>query len=279
MGDCNFCGQPAGFLRHQHKECLQRHDDGTRKLLSLMSLGSTVPATTLVEQINEIADHSFIDEAERRKLEVQGWSNAVEGALSNNILDEASEKQLAEWKDKFSFSQVELESNESYTHLTKSVVIRELLNGVIPKHFAFKEAPAFNLQKGELVVWGFFPVGYFEERVHRAYVGRSQGVSIRVMKGVYYRTGAFQGHAVTSKDTVLADTGVMAVTNKHIYFSGPSKSFRVPYRKIVSFSPHSDGIGIFRDAVSAKPQIFVNGDGWFTYNLVVNLAHLDAQQN
>ena len=172
MGDCNFCGQPAGFLRHQHKECLQRHDDGTRKILSLMSLGSTVPATTLVEQINEIADHSFIDEGERRNLEVQGWSNAVEGALSNNILDEACEKQLAEWKDKFSFSPAELESNESYTHLTKSVVIRELLSGVIPKHFAFKEAPPFNLQKGELVVWGFYPVGYFEERAGRLCLDR-----------------------------------------------------------------------------------------------------------
>jgi len=36
--------------------------------------------------------------------------------------------------------------------------------------------------------------------------------------------------------------------------------------------PYSDGIGIHRDAASAKPQIFVTGDGWFTYNLVVNLA-------
>jgi len=47
---------------------------------------------------------------------------------------------------------------------------------------------------------------------------------------------------------------------------------RIPYAKIVSFTPFSDGIGLHRDAVTAKPQFFVTGDDWFTYNAVVNLA-------
>jgi hypothetical protein len=46
----------------------------------------------------------------------------------------------------------------------------------------------------------------------------------------------------------------------------------VAYDKIVSFTPYSDGIGIQRDAQTAKPQVFVTGDGWFTYNLIANLA-------
>ncbi|MBE0069320.1 hypothetical protein F3K46_09925 [Thermoanaerobacterium thermosaccharolyticum] len=66
--------------------------------------------------------------------------------------------------------------------------------------------------------------------------------------------------------------GILAVTTKHIYFYGPIRSFRAPYTKIVSFAPYSDGIGIQRDAASAKPQIFLTGDGWFLYNLVINLA-------
>jgi hypothetical protein len=48
----------------------------------------------------------------------------------------------------------------------------------------------------------------------------------------------------------------------------------VPYNKIVSFLPFDDGIGIVRDAQTAKPQIFKTGDGWFTYNLLVNLAQM-----
>ena len=29
-----------------------------------------------------------------------------------------------------------------------------------------------------------------------------------------------------------------------------------------------------RDAQTAKPQTFVTGDGWFAYNLAVNLAQM-----
>jgi hypothetical protein len=71
---------------------------------------------------------------------------------------------------------------------------------------------------------------------------------------------------------VLVDTGLVVVTDKNIYFSGPAKSLRIPYTKIVSFLPFEDGIGVIRDTPTAKPQIFTNGDGWFTYNLVTNLA-------
>ena len=70
------------------------------------------------------------------------------------------------------------------------------------------------------------------------------------------------------------DNGMVAVTDKHIYFAGSKKSFRIKYEKIVSFTPYSDGIGIQRDAQTAKPQIFVTGEGWFTNNLIQNLAKL-----
>jgi hypothetical protein len=94
------------------------------------------------------------------------------------------------------------------------------------------------------------------------------------MKGVYYRVGAFKGHAVESTERVHIDTGWVVITTKNIYFAGPQKSVRIPYAKIVSFEPFSDGIGLMRDAATAKPQIFVTGDGWFTYNLVTNLSQL-----
>ena len=50
----------------------------------------------------------------------------------------------------------------------------------------------------------------------------------------------------------------------------------VRYDKIVAFEPFSDGFGIMRDAQTAKPQTFWTGDGWFAYNLAVNLAQLQA---
>ena len=71
---------------------------------------------------------------------------------------------------------------------------------------------------------------------------------------------------------VGVDSGILAVTDKHIHFHGPLKSFRIPYGKIISFEPYEDGIGLQRDGSTAKPQILVTGDGWFSYNMIRNLA-------
>ena len=36
----------------------------------------------------------------------------------------------------------------------------------------------------------------------------------------------------------------------------------------------SHGFGIMRDAQTTKPQSFRTGDGWFAYDLAVNLAQM-----
>ena len=137
---------------------------------------------------------------------------------------------------------------------------------------SFDSPLPINLQKGEKVIWAFKGTEYLEDKIRKQFVGGSQGLSFRVAKGVYYKTGAFKGHSVERTERIKSDNGLLAFTNKHIYFSGNTKSFRVPYAKIVSFEPFSDGIGIMRDAATAKPQIFVTGDGWFTYNLASSIS-------
>ena len=91
---------------------------------------------------------------------------------------------------------------------------------------------------------------------------------------LYYRPSTFRSRAVEWEETVHQDTGLLGFTTKHLYFSGAKKKFRIRYDKIVDFEPFSDGFEIMRDAQSAKPQAFKTGDGWFAYNLAVNLAQM-----
>jgi len=91
---------------------------------------------------------------------------------------------------------------------------------------------------------------------------------------VYYHVGAFKGHAVESTDRVLVDIGLAILTNKNIYFTGSQTSLRLPFSKIVSFEPFSNGIGFWKDAANAKAQYLITGNGLFTYNLAVNLSKL-----
>ena len=102
-------------------------------------------------------------------------------------------------------------------------------------------------------------------------------MSFRLAKGIYYRTSSFQSTPVTTPETIRLDSGYLAITTKHVYFAGERKGFRVPYRKIMAFQPFTDGFGIVRDAANAKPQAFLTGEGWFSYNLVRNLASRSAE--
>ncbi len=276
MGNCKFCGKPAGFLHTEHTECEQLHENSKKQIVTEISqaLSPSGSLDALQSRLTEIAQDGYISEKERQTLLVQGWTDAVDRYLEDGVLDESEEKRLVEFKNCLSLTEADLDANGAFTKIVKAAVIRDVLSGVIPQRMKFEANLPINLQKDEKVVWVFPGGEYLEDRTHRQYVGGSQGVSLRIMKGVYYRVGAFAGQPVDRTERVHIDTGMVVVTNKHIYFAGPVKAVRVPYAKIVSFQPFSDGIGIIRDALNARPQIFVTGDGWFTYNLVTNLAHL-----
>ena len=275
LGNCKFCGEPAGFLRSKHAECEQLHETGIKEITAEISqaLLSSGSLDTLQSHLSDIAKDCYVSDHETQTLLVQGWTDAVNRFLEDGVLDESEEKPLVELKNRFSLSETDLDVKGAFTKIVKAGVIRDVLNGVIPRRMKVEANLPINLRKDEEVVWVFPGCEYLEDKTRRQYVGGSQGVSIRIMKGLYYRVGAFAGQPVDRTERVHIDTGMVVVTNKHIYFAGPIKAVRVPYVKIVSFQPFSDGIGIIRDALNAKPQIFVTGDGWFTYNLVTNLAH------
>jgi len=278
VGTCIYCGQPAGVFGTKHSECVQRHEDGKREIVALIqrSLSPSTAIESVPDEVKKIGEKSFISEAERRVLVLEGWATAVGRSLldGEGMVSEDEDKRLRRLADLMSLSQDELNRSDAFTRLVKSAVIRDVLNGVIPHRLTVEYSLLINFQKGEQLVWLFNPTGFLEDRIHHEYIGESSGLSLRVMKELYYRTGAFHGHSVDRTERIHVDTGLLAITNKNIYFSGEEKGFRIPYAKIVAFHPFDEGVGIIRDIANAKLQIFVTGDGWFTYNLVTNLARL-----
>jgi hypothetical protein len=275
MGDCRYCGKAAGIFRARHSECADKHELALRRLSEVVRESAVGRASADdVEQAVDSAKSAFAKEAEIRRELVAGWEGAVDQFLEDDVLEETEEKQLVAFQQSYRLTQEELDENGAYSRIEKSAVLRELVNGTIPEGVRVEGILPFNFQKGEQTVWVFPNVEYLEDRTRREYVGGSHGVSVRIAKGVYYRTSSFRGHPVERTERTLVDEGILAVTNKHIYFGGPRKSFRIRHDKIVTHMPFTDGVGVVRDALTAKPQVFVTGDGWFSYNLLVNLARL-----
>ena len=278
MAKCPYCGEEAGFLRKLHQECQQKHDDGVKKVLSLAQnyIFSRNPLERLEQELNQVTSSTFIDPEQTKGLLIQAWGQAVDTTLEEGDFSTEIENSLIAFKDHFSLSRDDLDNIGAWPKIVKMAILRDIFEGKVSERVIISGSLPFNFQKGETIVWLFHGVKYFEERSRRQYEGGSHGVSLRVAKGVYYRVGSFRAQPVVTQETVHVDTGQLAVTNKHIYFAGDRKAFKLPFNKIVAFTPYDDGIGIQRDAMTAKPQSFLTGDGWFTYNLIVNLAKMST---
>ena len=208
---------------------------------------------------------------QRKRLLIRAWEAAVEGTLEDGLVSLDEESALAKYASHFNLTQQGLDGNGAQTSLVQAAVIRDVTEGIVPQRQNITGTIPFNLMKSEQLVWVLQDVDYLETVVRRERRGSSHGLSIRVARGVYYRPSAFWSRPIKWEETVHADTGLLGLTTKHIYFSGSKKRFRVRYGRIVSFDPYQEEFGIMRDAQSARPQAFQTGDGWFAYNLAVNL--------
>lgn len=225
-----------------------------------------------LDKIRNIVDHNQVDLATLQKC----FDNAVNYFLRDNLLSIDEEKRVQEFTNYFNLTQADLNTNGNYEKIVQSSILRAITDGEIPENrinFSDGVIP-FSLNKNEKLIWVFQNVNYHEEAIKKSYVGKSSGVSIRVAKGVYYRTSGFKGHPVETQYLKFVGTGLLGFTDKNIYFYSHQKSFKIPYSKIVSTMPYEDGIRLQKDGVSAKPQIFSNISGWFSYNLIMNLNQL-----
>lgn len=110
------------------------------------------------------------------------------------------------------------------------------------------------LQKNE-VCHASLPAQLIEERVvSRNYAGGSQGVNLRIVKGVSYRVGQQKGKMVSQSGLVPVSDGNFVITNKRLVFTGDRKSVSTPIEKLLDLHVFSDGLN-FTATGNVKPVI------------------------
>lgn len=114
----------------------------------------------------------------------------------------------------------------------------------------------FKFLKSEHLIYVFPNVGYAEQRIKREIVGRSAGTSVRVAKGVSVRVGRSRGTPVERDEVVDRGVGIMAITTKHLYFSG-ERTFRIRFSRIVSVQAMRNAVEVTRDRASGLSEYFL----------------------
>lgn len=274
MGSCIYCGQKAGFLRNKHNECAEAYRNGKNEIIESIFLAITnrLDFDVLENTIKHITSSCYIKQDEVEALHAYGFNNAVESILNNGILTAEDEEKFTRYRSHYCFEQDILDKNGGLQRLAKASILRVVLDGGIPDtSVAIHGHLPFLFQKAEKILWVFQRVELYEQRTKTTYQGKSRGVSVRISKGIYYKVGAFKGKPVSIQETKCTGVGLVALTNKHIYFASSTKNFKIPYSKIVVVNPYENGVEIQKDGANTKPMLFKGLDAWFTYNIICNL--------
>lgn len=273
MGECKYCHKDAGWFRTKHSACEEKHNLGINEIKTIIRNCFELKEDFYLKdnRIQHIIQESYIDKKSFDNILCSTFDEAIESYLNDGIIDSAEEQTIARFIQYSGLSQMSLNANKSLEKFLQAKVLRDIISGNTPTpQITITGDFPFLLSKSERLVWLFRNITLYQQKIKREYVGRSRGISVRIMKGVYYRTGGFKGHPIETTIMQRISCGSVCLTDKHIYFSSPEKSLKIPYSKILSIESYSNGIGLQKDGASDKP-IFLEGiNSWFTYNVVAN---------
>ncbi|MDE6811314.1 MAG: hypothetical protein K2J15_03080, partial [Muribaculaceae bacterium] len=192
MGKCKYCGQDAGFLHRKHEQCEQRHLSGVARIKDILAdcFQQKEDFYLRQQELRTICRDSYVSEELQRAIYCEAFDTAIDQYLDNGIIDAEEERAVARFVQFTGLPQQVLNANRSLEKVVQSKVLQELLNGKIPApRITVSGSFPFMLSRDEHLLWLFRDVTLQMQKVRRETVGRTRGMSFRVCRGVYYRTG------------------------------------------------------------------------------------------
>lgn len=154
----------------------------------------------------------------------------------------------------------------SIEKIEQAAILRQLQSGQMPVSRTLNYP--IMLTQGEYAIWAYDDVTMYQEKIVREWVNRRRGMSYRVMKGVYYHTGGSKGQPVEHAEMESLGKGSLVLTNKNVVFHSPTRTVKIPYKKLNGCTPYSDGIELHQDGTKVQRQVFQGFDCWFMMNLL-----------
>jgi len=273
---CIYCDKPVSLFSSKHEECAASaflaRETISKQIRSYLESGDA--AYVGKTSIYVLAAEARLPDAESKDAVKQGFHSAISNILNERVISAEEEARFLRLVHDWSFQPLDLNRNGSWNKVVQSLVIRDLLEGRIPDRCNVAHSTLV-LGKKESYVWIFNGVDVYERKTSRAYEGGHAGVSVRIAKGIYLRQGAHRGHPVEHIATDHLGVGDLVVTNKNLFLVIGGRATKLSLKKLISVTPHSDGISFQCDGARAPQYSIRRLDAWFAYNILMNLAALD----
>jgi len=118
---------------------------------------------------------------------------------------------------------------------------------------------ALNLQKGEACHFAATATWNEIRKTTRTEGYYSQGVSVRIARGIYYRVGGSRPHRVTTEGLTQIDSGTLYFTNKRVIFDGAAKNTSLRLSNVLAFQVFADGL-VLEKGSGRSPHLLIAGD-------------------
>lgn len=262
-----------------YQSVLAKADDGDRQITGMGDWGKSIGVSDedlglaakkcrfAIKRARKMLSDGVLSDGEREELEAIGRnlhaSIEVRGWIDHAARAEVEE--VAAAQDRVDQEEMDRLSRilQVYRHAISPDTVHKIDN---MHHMWMLEsgpitpvAAPFPLQRGEVCAF-IGSVNYLKRKTKTITKGYSGvGVSFRVARGVYLRSG--RSHPIRSTKEVieLVDSGRLALTNKRLIFIGAKGSSTIQLSKIVGVEPYTDGVAIAKGAGASPMYQFCDG--------------------
>lgn len=193
----------------------------------------------------------------------------IDHILADNYFSEQEEKDLNTFFELTKINQSDLK-DEDVKKILKAKLVRDLINGDVHPVMQADSSLPIILKKKEILIWGDNFLKISTLKSVRKYVAGSRGVSIRIAKGIYYRTGGIKGHSESQQVQTSLGYGLVAVTNMNVFIQTSEFTKKIPLSKLISVVPYKNEIEINCENNAGKPIFIETNDPYFWANIMSN---------
>jgi|YelNatPaOPRAMG01_1025707.scaffolds.fasta_scaffold13931_2 hypothetical protein len=244
---CHRCGKKLPWFSRRVicKECeAAEQAEKARQLMELQQ--KKLLLTQQIAESKEIHDDAieFLKSQPKDAL-LEVYNQLYEKFTEDKEMDEGEINLLQKFQDTFGLTKDDVNYDERVLPYIYVWAIRKM--GVLPTVNFTNGDLNIVFKKDEIVHFAAACILKEWKTVTLGYSGGSQGVSIRIAKGVTYRVGSHRGHLVKDQMYVEIARGVLVLTNQRLLFVPVegSKQINVALNKIVSYKCYENGVELY----------------------------------
>ena len=256
----------------------QAHEEPALLTAAVAAALATSNQPPRLERVSRLLEPSGVTDAAGHTLLLRAWERAVLRLLGDTGIDLDREAALLRYARHFDLDDGELDRYGMLRQFIHGAAIAASATGLIPHRMTFPDVvvASLGLDRSEQPVWLFNDAEYRLGRLPPDRTTTITGVAASDLTLPYYPPQLFVGRPpAPSESWETVATGRMALTSHGLHLRGSTADFTLSYAAVRRWEPYRDGIG---PVVSLRPDqperlaVFLNGDGWFAYNLARNLA-------